>query len=198
LDRDALLDDVMAGTHDLDGERLVQTALPIVLRRSKLTPVFKYLRQAGLLEDDGSLIAGAVVAPEIATRVTDHAKLIAPVPRSYADKGDRLADEVGDFGVLVEAETEAPWHVLMYVTRLAASGQDAGALRDFLVSHRTEYFENGNATRRTHWIKAVLLYDWLVYGPKPTRSKTKIRTRSSGPRAGSASPRRARPKKEPD
>jgi len=55
LDRDDLVEDVMNGG-SLNAARVVQEALPKILSSSANVPMFKYLREAGMLDGDGNLL----------------------------------------------------------------------------------------------------------------------------------------------
>ena len=165
LKREHLIEDILTDSSNLDHERLVATALTGILREARLSPVFKYLRGANLLDRNGGLDRRSAVTPEIRRRVEEHDTLIAPKPDSYGTKGDDIAARVASFTELVAQEQD--WHVLMYVTRLPVEKQEPDALKQFLLEHR-EFEKGDNIVRRVHWHKAVCLYDWLVYGPGST------------------------------
>lgn len=163
LNRENLIEDVLHDTGGFDAERLLQTAMPQLLRETKLTPIYKYLRAGGMLTDEGNLPEDLVIAPEITARIEGHDKLIEPSPTFYRTKGDEIVATGIDFAGLVEAEE--PWKVLMYVTRLPDERQDVDALYAFLLEHRADLHDNStNTTHKTHWIKAVCLYDRLRFG----------------------------------
>jgi SIR2-like domain len=159
--RKNLLDDVLTDSGGYPAARLVDEALPGILRRRGSAPVFKYLRAAGLLNDDGTLKDGALVDSRVAARVR-HATTAFQPPPSMRTRAAATAKAAGDFATL--ATTNEPEAVLMSVALLSDDGHDAEALRKYLIEHRQDQFERGVQPYATQWGKAVCLYDWLKYG----------------------------------
>jgi hypothetical protein len=91
--RDLLLD-VLAETSAYDAARVVDEALPAVMRQPAHIPVFRYLREAGRLRDDGTLAPKVSLDPKLTTSVKtirDHIKPHDQLRR----KARRLAAESG-------------------------------------------------------------------------------------------------------
>ena len=187
IDRGDLLDDVLLDTGKWDAQTLVDEALPGILRRARVTPVFRYLRGADLLTDDGELISEAGVGPEIAERVANHAATISPSPDSYQKKGGELAAEGKMFADLVDEEDA--WHALMYATCLPPEAVPIDELRTFLLDHRTDLYETGVVSKNYAWMKGVCLYDRLAFGSvkkPPRKRKPKAKATPSGKTASRA------------
>lgn len=161
LRREALIDDVLDGGNSYPAEGVVRETLPAILPRRGATPVFKYLRAAGLLNDDGTLKDRDAVDARVAERVEDPTHVFQPPP-SYRDRASVSARTAGDFATLVA--TNDPATVFMAVALLPDDGQDPEALRNYIVNQRETQFDPGVQPYATQWGKAVCLYDWLKYG----------------------------------
>jgi hypothetical protein len=173
LDRNQLAEDVLGGKSELDPRRVLTEVLPSIGRHIHV-PVFKYLREAGLLEDDGVLRDKASVDKRVAFRV-DHIKDHFKVPGTYRKRAEAAVADVQSFKEL--AEQHDPLHVLIYIGVLPDERQDAAALKRFLLKHPPP--EDGEVFYTTQWYKAVCLYDWLQFA-KRAKAPPKRRTRSSG------------------
>lgn len=157
LRRADLLQDVLATSSAYEASRMVDEALPVILRQPGNMPVFRYLREAGKLRDDGSLAPGVSVDSRLADRVV--------LGRSKYSRGDQFAAKVdrmiaeadGDFATL--AGSHDLGDVLLAVLAMPDEDVNLGDLRDYLVQHAAA-FASGHATA---WAKAVCLYDYLRY-----------------------------------
>lgn len=176
LGRSDLAEDVLKDDRNFDALRVVTEVLPTISRNTHV-PVFKYLREAGLLEDDGELRSEMVIDPRVTARVEsfgDHFR----IPSGYEKRAAVAINQAGDFAGLT-ANCD-PRDVLIYAGALDRDKQDPAALRRFLLDHRRP--ESGDETFfRTQWYRGVCLYDWLQYSkrPKPAR-----RRRPRGKRPG--------------
>jgi hypothetical protein len=159
LSREDLLRDVLAPTSDLDARKVVDEALPRILRTAGNTPVYRYLRSAGLLRDDGTPLPDAQVDSRIAKRVS---RGLDPfnVPKQLHNKADRLLEGCSvDFEALL-AGTPLP-DVLLAVTAFPRERVDVGSLRRYLIEHADAFSVPGLSTA---WAKAVCLYDYYRFG----------------------------------
>ena len=161
LTRKDLLVDVLRDGGGYPAARLVEEALPGILRRRGSVPVFKYLRAAGLLNDDGTLKDPESVDPRLAERVRNAEREFQPPPSMRA-RAAATASEAGNFTTL--ADLHDPEAVLMAVALLGEESHDTEALRRYLIAHRGEQFDRGVQPYATQWAKAVCLFDWLKYG----------------------------------
>lgn len=164
VDRFHLFDDVLTGSDDLPARELIEVALPGLLRRTPLIPVYKYLRASSLLDDEAGLTDPGSVPSEVRQRVMSGLGVLAPSPPYYATKGDEIATTIESFDALVE-EVDSAWKVLMYVTRLRPEQQQPESLRRFLIKYRDEN-QKGSMPYESQWAKGVCFYDWLVHGPR--------------------------------
>jgi SIR2-like domain len=176
LNRDDLAEDVVTGGTGLDPRRVLTEVLPFI-QRNVHCPVFKYLREAGLLEDDGTLKDKKSVHERVAYRV-DHYADHFRIPSGYEQRAKAAVEAAGDFKGLV-ANCKAI-EVLMFAIRLPDDKQDPAALKRFLERNREP--ESGDATWHvTQWNRGVCLYDWLQHGrrAKPARRRRRVGQRSA-------------------
>ena len=176
LSRDDLVNDLVDEGSDLNAVRVVQEALPNILTHPGNVPVFKYLRHAGLLDQDGNLLDAKSVHTKVANHVANRATRLSLTATS---RKPALAavKKSGSFKQLVAAAE--PHNAVNFIPALDDGEIDPEELRRFLIKHEDL---RQNESHRSQWIKIVCLYDWLLYGrqmkPRPRR----------GPR-----PRRKRP-----
>lgn len=156
--REDLFEDVL-NDGPLDPKRVVDDVLPS-FRRNANVPIYKYLRGAGLLADDGSLKDPRSVDPRVVRRVQAGVERLR-APSDYRKRAVSAAEEAGDFVTL--ADRHKPDHTLMYLAELPFERIDPDALRDYLVEHRVTQYVNGHQLQAGQWVKAVCIYDWLRY-----------------------------------
>ena len=137
---------------------VVADVVPRLLRQAGHTPVYRYLRGANLLQDDGTLREDAQVDERIRERVARGAP--HPLDGWFARRAATLiGDAGGDFEALTKQASVND--VLLAVLGFPPGGIDLDALRAFLEAN-TPSFAPGEVT--TAWAKAVCLYDYRRYG----------------------------------
>ncbi len=153
-----LLDDVLRPTSRLGNPQdIVDKALPLLLRHKANTPVYRYLRDAGLLNDDGTPADSTSLPPAVLGRVQAGVSPLLP-PKDYRKRGNELAAAHASLADLIVAGNVDD--VLYYAPQFAADQIDLDVLRDFLLQHR-HLLEQGHALQATAWRKCVCLYDLL-------------------------------------
>lgn len=158
LTREDLLRDAVAPESSLEARKVVREALPRVLRTPGNAPVFRYLRGAGLLRDDGTLLPDATVDERLAGRVARGAAPFA-VPQNSRPKADRVvAAAGGDFQRMLADQPAAD--ALLGVTAWPRETMDLEALRSYLLD-RSDLF---GTPLSTAWAKAACCYDYYRYG----------------------------------
>lgn len=168
LDRDDLVEDVINGGK-LKAARVVTEALPKILTSSGNTPMYKYLRAAGMLDSDGELL-DAEVPKKVVNRARARAKKLGVLP-NYTAQAQKAVREVKTLKGLIESYE--PHVVLQYIPALPEEEIEPEALRRFLLKHQDMYETSGQVSQ---WVKIVCLYDWLRFG---RQNKSKARR---GPR----------------
>lgn len=177
LTREEVVEDVINEETGLIPGRVVQEALPSILSHPGNVPIFKYLREAGLLDGEGDLLAEANVDKKIAAHVKSRSKRLALL-KTYKKGAQRAVKEHKTFEVLTQ--TCEPHVVLQYIPALAEKDIDPEELRRYLIKTE-ELYES--EPHRSQWIKMACLYDWLRYG---RQSKPRAR-RGRRPRLKAAS-----------
>lgn len=186
VSRNDLAEDVVTGGIDppLDPRRVVLEVLPTIGKHIH-APAFKYLRGAGLLEDDGTLKDRASVEERVADRVDniqDHFR----VAKGYEKGAKEAVEEAGNFKTLVK--NYRPRDVLIAAPLLPREKQDPASLKRFLLHNRDP---DGDAVfYTTLWHRGVCLYDWLEFGDQ--RPMTDGRRRRASARAATRAPRKGR------
>ena len=156
----------------------MQEALPAILSHPGNVPIFKYLREAGLLEKDGgALLAEANVDKKVASHVKARSKRLALL-NTYKKGAQKALRDHGSLPGLAAALE--PHLVLQYIPALPENEIDPEELRRFLVKTE-DLFEQ--EPHRSQWIKMACLYDWLRYG---LQAKSRAR-RGRRPRLKAAS-----------
>jgi SIR2-like domain len=177
LTRDEVVEDVINEETGLIPNRVVQEALPAILSHPGNVPIYKYLREAGLLDKEGSLLAEADIDKKVAAHIRTRAKRLGLL-NTYRRGGQKAAREQQTLGALIDAFD--PHLVLQYIPALPEEEIDPEELRRFLIKTEDLYEQEPH---RSQWIKMACLYDWLRYG---RQNKSKAR-RGRRPRLKAAS-----------
>ena len=122
--------------------------------------MYRYLRAAGLLTFDGSLLPDSGVDQRIANRVRRGDQPFR-VPATSRTRANRLLAGA-QHSVARLAEAEAPADVYLGVMAMERQDVDLEALRRYLSEHAADFAISGLSTA---WAKAVSLYDYYRYGP---------------------------------
>lgn len=158
LKRLDLLLDVLEPKSKYDASRIVDEALPAILKLPGQTPVYRYLREAGRLRDDGSIAPSAGLDGRLCKRVEDLQNGFPP-PAQSATRSEKIAKAVG-FDVARLTDEEALNDVLLAILSFPPEKIDLDLLRDFLRDH-SEAFTT--TTSSPAWSKAVCFYDFLRF-----------------------------------
>lgn len=159
--RDLLNDVVEAG--NLRAESVIRDVLPSIPLAHHV-PVYKYLRESGLLNDDGELLEPDLSDKKIADRVELGSSKFRAPDGYHRKRAEEACSEVESLGELIS--NHDPEHVLLWVGELDPAKIDPESLRLFLLETRQSEFGGGQGLRPTQWAKAVCFYDWLSFGPK--------------------------------
>lgn len=159
LTRHDLLIDVIRPQSTYDPRLVVQDVLPRVLRGPGYVPVYRYLRAAGMLNDDGSLREVGAVDARVRERVTPAGPV--PVLAGWAARrATALVEQFdADFKLLVTHGDQND--VLLGVLGFPPERLDFEALRAYLEASTPDF---DGASPTTTWAKAVCLYDYRRYG----------------------------------
>ena len=165
LTREDLLTDSLRQVTAYDAKKVVGEAIPRIMRAPGNVPIYRYLRSAGLLNDDGALLADDDVDSKIAQRVKLGIKAFGVNPSSEK-RANSLVDAAGNnFGKLIELNPVQD--VLMAVSAVSRSGLELEQLRQYLVENEDAFHTNMS----TLWAKAVCLYDYYRFGAIDPKKK---------------------------
>lgn len=157
LKRLDLLLDVLESRSKFDAARIVDEALPAILKLPGQTPVYRYLREAGRLRDDGTIAPSAALDGRLSKRVEELQKGFAPPAQSIV-RSRKIADAAAsDVARLIAEQTLSD--ALLGILSFPAENIDLEVLRVFL-REQSEVF---NTTISTAWSKAVCFYDYLRF-----------------------------------
>lgn len=138
-------------------QKIVQEVLPRYLHGSTNTPVYRYLRAAGELNDDGSLVDPSRVPESVAKRAGLKVSALR-APSGYTRRALLQAKAATDLDDLVRSVTIDD--ALHAIPHMAAEKVDTGALRSYL-STAHDCLKDGNSLRVTAWAKGVCYLDFL-------------------------------------
>ncbi|MCS3753673.1 SIR2 family protein [Salinibacter ruber] len=154
IEIDELFEDLVSGGHKFDdlAEGIVmQTIRGWLDARKRYVPLYKYLKLAGMLTEDGYLLDEEELPPRIVR--------IATLPRSTYEY-DVSEEQQRRFRTMtiadVEEETDGPVAAARYITLV--ENIDVDNLEDFL-SRNSEHLTT------TEFRKLACMYDRLRYGP---------------------------------
>ncbi len=169
LTRDDLITDTLEGGRTYDPLRVVQEALPAILVSAGNVPVFKSLREAKLLDDQGSLVNPQSVHAKVRRRVEQRETLLGVMP-SQRERVERRIAEKKTLEGLIEAD---PTDTLYCIPGLPPTEIPLPRLKAFLDTHSAR---TSTVSHHSQWVKVVCLYDWLTYG---AMTSTGVAARSS-------------------
>lgn len=162
LGRWDIIDDVISGGSDLDASAVLHQVLPRLAQSGANIPVYKYLREAGALDENGCIRESANVDRRVQKMAEKSCGGIS-TGASYKKASSRYLEGVQ--GVADLLEKHGVKEVLNYAVYLAPEGLPVDELRSFLESEK-EGRETG--WKATQYVKLVCFLDWLTYGISPT------------------------------
>jgi hypothetical protein len=157
ISREQLMRAVVFETPEMDAEQLLRYTLPDVLKHSKNTPVFKYLRAAGYLNANEMRLDGLApnlqkAASAVATTFISHGYL----HKTTTVRGHKC-------GVAGLADHYDVKHRLLFIPLLEPKAIAVSELKDFLTANFDEMFVDQG--QRSQLAKLVCFYDYLAFGP---------------------------------
>jgi hypothetical protein len=159
LDRWNIVDDVIAGGTRYDASSIVTETAPRLMAGNANLPVFKYLREAGMLTQRGAIRQGVSVPPKVAAMVETASTGGLKSSQWYANKAPTVLAGIRTIAQL--QEQQGLDGVLNYGLHLQPTAALADELGTFLDDHRD--LRTGT-TRPTQYVKLTCFFDWLKYG----------------------------------
>lgn len=157
LTREELLKDVLRPVSEYEASKVVEEALPQIMRQPGNVPIYRYLRLAGLLNDDGTLKDGDSVHVKVSQRVRG-ATPFRPSAGALAQARRIALGAKRDLEELIKREERG--HVLLAATDLQREELDLDKFRQYLVENADAFYTQES----TAWSKAACLYDYYRFG----------------------------------
>lgn len=160
IQRFDLLLDVLQERSQYNVRQIVEDVIPDLLRQTGITPMYRYLREAGLLGGSGQLVAGADVHPKIAAKVALGGSVFV-VPASTQARAARLVEAAG--GQLASLDRDNGTSLaLACAPALPREDLDLEELRLYLLEKKSAFVDNQGD--RANWTRLVGWYDYLKFG----------------------------------
>ena len=143
---------------DYDAEKIVSEVLPKLLKASKYIPVFKYLREAGKIDNSGNL-----TDPKIDTRLFSAAKVEIPhfyPSDSYQKHASRLPKDAKGINEYMTTCTDLD--VLKYIALFPLNLMNKEWILEFL-QDKKHFMYSKNSFEVSQYKKMLCLYDFLQY-----------------------------------
>lgn len=161
LSRHDLLTDVLEPASSYNAQRIVRESLPQILRQPGNTPIYRYLRQAGMLDTSGVLKPDVEVDRRVRSRVERGLSPLLLSQQRLPRQERRVKESGGSLSGLVAANTLTD--ALVAAPALARDSIDLGELRQFLSDNAAAFL--GPQPQPSAWSKLVCLYDYYAFGP---------------------------------
>lgn len=161
LTRRDLLEDIVRPASVFNALRIVGEALPPILRLPGNVPVFRYLSEAGYLDERGNISDGAVIDRILEARARRGLEPLLP-PSQARPRAERLLDSVD--GRIQRLFEELPLaDALLSAPMVDAANLDLEVLR-VLLEQTSDSFTS-EPPLPTLWAKLVCFYDYMKFGP---------------------------------
>ncbi|MDM7885139.1 SIR2 family protein [Curtobacterium sp. RHCKG23] len=141
-------------------QQIVTKVLPKFLTGTTNTPIFKYLRGAGELTQNGEVIDSSRFPAIITKRVTNITSALR-APGGYVKKALQHVTEFSSLAGLIDNCSMDD--VLFAIPHLDPSGVDVEQLRAYLKEQRG-VFEGSRPLQVTQWAKCVCFLDYVEFG----------------------------------
>ena len=158
LFRDTILED-----GNYDPKKILNVWPKLKPSNVKYIPIYKYLREAKYLSDEGTLLHDVEVDQSILSYVNDtDIKNFYPTDQ-HMRKMEEIQQTKGVSGLIKSYDIE---HTICYIPLLREEDILTDELREFLKDNirYIQYVEDANNTYTTSFRKIVCLYDWLHFG----------------------------------
>lgn len=160
IQRVDLLLDVLDVHSAYNARRIVEETLPALLRQTGLTPMYRYLRESGVLDDSGTLRDNVDVPEKVRQKIQLEETPFA-VPASRKARAERIVREAGeDFDTLLTTQPQSV--VLEVAAAIPADVIPLDTFAAFLRDTRSSFTDG--VAERANWTRLVCLYDYLRFG----------------------------------
>jgi hypothetical protein len=162
LVREYVTDEVLSSNAN-HCKSLIEGTLPILLKGATHIPIFRYLRFAGYLEDDGSLKEDVSVDEKVSDSFVSLTRRITEKPTHFISKAEKAAlpKKGGEFSSWLASMTVG--HVLNSLYYVPKNIIELDTLKKYLLDNVT-LLQDKNSSKKANYLKCVGLYDYLRYG----------------------------------
>jgi len=158
IDGNDIIEDVLSDNKKYDANQLLKQTYPSILKGSVYIPVYKYLRQLGYLNKNGSLNdEGIKKTKGLLTLKSDVPNCF--FPKTYARKQPEIRRDHKDIKSIIKTYDRE--HAVVFIPLLEHRKIDLKQLRTFLKECQKE---PSSIKNQTNFRKLVCLYDYLEYG----------------------------------
>ena len=162
IERKDLFNDILNPVLPNDPEtmkRIVAEVLPRHLSGATNTPVYRYLRGAGMLDEDGMLKSDVNVPNSVKRRVALGLDPLRAPSGYHRNKAIKQVEKAESFTSLVASQSRD--EVLFAAPHMPVDKVDVEDLRNFLLETK-ETAQAGKSPQPTQWSKCLCFYDYLV------------------------------------
>ncbi|XZE44044.1 SIR2 family protein [Pirellulaceae bacterium SH467] len=150
-----LFNDVMASVSQYDPLSIVKDLLPTLMQNTPFVPIFRYLREAGLIAADGTIDVTSLHSRVARTAGFGLSNYYSP--KSYRRELERVQNECRCVKKVVETYGE---NAYLYISMLRKDQIDLTHLRNYITANMK--FVSPKKTQ-TYFRRLICLYDWLAY-----------------------------------
>lgn len=158
IDTTDIIDDVINNSKNYDAEQLIENTFPTMLKGNVYIPIFKYLRDANLINKNATLNTIGMNKLKNKFQLKPNIPNCFLPPASYIKKQTEIRRNHKDVSSIDRAFDKN--HSLVYIQLLEHKNIDLVQLQRYL---RT-CFKDESIKRTTAFRKLVCLYDYLKFG----------------------------------
>jgi len=164
--KDILRDVVMDDNANWSSTTVAKLGLPAMSVRGRFVPYFKYLRKAGLLNDENLIDTNSDIiefSPEFISTVNNISRNDFLPPENYRRKIDEINDKFHSFASLKKECAQNDLHMMMYIPLLSPEKLPIEEFGQYLREKIELLF---NSQYGTHFRRLICLYDYMKYKEK--------------------------------
>ena len=161
--KDILRDVVLNNHTDWLPLAIAKLALPAMAMRCRFIPYYKYLRNAGLLNQDGKIDVNSEIvefSPGFIAKVNNIDRSDFLPSSSYQRKRDEINSQYDSIMALRQACKDNDLHMMMYIPLLSEEKISIDEFGDYL-NQKINLIEDSRYG--THFRKLICLYDYIKY-----------------------------------
>jgi hypothetical protein len=164
-ERNDLFADLVFDNKNFDSKQIIEKTLPKILLGAKYVPIFKYLKSANLIDEEGNLIEFEFEIPELVKThfeeiITKGLPYFEPTTPSYLKKKPLFESEKRN--IIAYAEDSGKIEALKYFCFFNELQDSSDNLREFAEINFT-LIDSERTFTRGQFQKLICLYDYLKF-----------------------------------